>query len=77
MPYTQPSPIIENNKEEYKVESITNIRWHSHQCKLQYQVYWKRYPMSEDSWVDHKDLHAPDALADYIQNSAPAGQTHV
>jgi hypothetical protein len=26
MPYTQPSPIIENNKEEYKVESITNIR---------------------------------------------------
>jgi hypothetical protein len=76
-PYTRPPPIIDNSEEEYEVESITDMRRHGRKRKLQYRVHWKGYPTSEDSWVDHKDLHAPDALADYIQNSAPAGQPNV
>jgi hypothetical protein len=39
MPYTWPPPIIENDEEEYKVESITNMQQHGCQCKLQYQVH--------------------------------------
>jgi len=33
--------------------------------KRQYLVKWTGYPSSEISWVDVKDLHAPELLEEY------------
>jgi hypothetical protein len=61
--YSQPPPELIDGEEEYVVEEIINDR--THRRKKQYLVRWKDYPPSEDSWVDEKDLHAPELLADY------------
>ena len=76
-PFTRPPPIIDG-KEEYEIENILDARHHGRGHKLQYLVHWKGYPHSNDSWIDHKDLHAPDLLKEfYTSNSATAGQTEV
>jgi len=62
MPYTQPSPVINQGEEEYEIESITSDRRFGRSRKKQYLIYWKGYPSSDDLWVDHKDLHAPEIL---------------
>ena len=72
-PFTRPPPIIDN-EEEYKIENILDARHHGRGRKLQYLVHWKGYPHSDDSWIDHKDLHASDLLKEfYTSNSATAG----
>ena len=76
-PFTRPPPIIDS-EEEYEIENILDARQHGRGRKLQYLVHWKGYPHSDDSWIDHKDLHAPDLLKEfYTSNSATAGQTEV
>ena len=72
-PFTRPPPIIDN-EEEYEIENILDARRHGRSFKLQYLVHWKGYPHSDNSWIDHKDLHAPDLLKEfYTSNSATAG----
>jgi len=73
MPFTQPPPIIDS-EEEYEIENILDVQRYSRRRKLQYLMHWKGYPHSDNSWIDHKDLHAPDTLADFmLTNSATAG----
>jgi len=77
MPFTWPPPIIDS-KEEYEIENILDARHYGRRQKLQYLVHWKGYPHSNNSWIDHKDLHAPDVLADFmLTNSATAGRPTV
>ena len=76
-PFTRPPPIIDS-EEEYEIEYIRESRHFGRGRKLQYLVHWKGYPNSDDSWVDHKDLHAPDALTEfYLSNPAAAGRPTV
>ena len=76
-PFTSPPPIIDS-EEEYEIENILDARRHGRGHKLQYLVHWKGYPNSDDSWIDHKDLHAPDLLKEfYTSNSATARRTEV
>src|SRR5580692_10642616 len=68
-PFTRLAPDLIDGKEEYEVESIKDMRkWG---CKVQYLVHWKGYPSADDSWVDHKDLNAPDLLSEFYLS--PAG----
>jgi len=77
MPFTHPPPII-NSKEEYKIKVILDARRKGRGCQLQYLVHWKGYPHSDDSWIAHEDLHAPELLAKFMHsNSATAGQPKV
>jgi len=77
MPYTQPPPIIDS-EEEYKIKNILEAQRFSKKHKLQYLVHWKGYPNSDNQWIDHKDLNAPDLLAEfYLSNSTMAGQPTV
>ena len=70
--------LITDSKEEYEIENILDARWHGRGHKLQYLVHWKGYPHSNDSWINHKDLHTPDLLKEfYTSNSAMAGWTEV
>jgi len=76
-PFIRPPPIIDS-EEEYKIENILDARHYGRRWKLQYLVHWKGYPHSDNSWIDHKDLHTPDALADFmLTNSATAGRPTV
>ena len=78
-PFTRPPPII-NSEEEYEIEAILDARRHGRGRQLQYLVHWKGYPHSDDSWVNHKDLHAPEILKEFLlsnPNSATAGRPHV
>jgi len=75
--FTRP-PLIIDSEEEYEIKNILDARHYGRRRKLQYLVHWKGYPHSDDSWIDHKDLHAPDALADFmLTNSATAGRPTV
>ena len=71
-PYTRPPPVIEEGKEEYEIESIIDSRRHGRGRKWQYLVHWKGYPNSNNSWVNHKDLHAPELLKEYLSHSTTA-----
>jgi len=72
-PFTRPPPIIDS-EEEYEVKAILDVRWKGRGHQLQYLVHWKGYPHSDDSWVAHNDLHAPDILAEFMKsNPASAG----
>ena len=76
-PFTWP-PLIIDSEEEYKIETILDAWQHGRRQNLQYLVHWKGYPHSDNSWIDHKDLHTPDALADFmLTNSAMAGRPTV
>ena len=74
--YSRPTPDLIEGEEEYEVESIRDARRQGRGRKLQYLVHWKGYPASDDSWVDHQDLHAPELLEEYYK-SAAAGRTDV
>ena len=75
--YTRPPPDLIDEEEEYEVESIRDTRRKGRGKTLQYLVHWKGYPSSEDSWVDHKDLNAPELLKEFHNDSATAGRIHV
>ena len=72
-PFIYP-PLIIDSEEEYEIKNILDTRQHGQGCKLQYLIHWKGYPYSDDLWIDHKDLRAPDLLKEfYTSNSATAG----
>jgi hypothetical protein len=67
--YTHPSPIVEEEEEQYEIDAILNARRHGKKKTLQYLVHWKGYPHADDSWVNHGDLNAPDLLKEFYHNS--------
>jgi hypothetical protein len=64
-PYTHPPPIMEEKEEQYEIDAILDMRRYGRKKTLQYLVHWKGYPHADDSWVNHKELHAPDLLKEY------------
>jgi hypothetical protein len=66
--------MIEEGEEEYEIESIIRTKRQGQGKKLQYLVHWKGYPNSNDSWVDHEDLNAPELLKEFYSQSTMARQ---
>ena len=50
---------------EYKVEAVLDMRHYGRKKKRQYLVKWKGYPDSDNEWVDHRDMNAPEAIQEY------------
>ncbi len=63
--YSRPPPDLVNDQEEYEVEKILDSQHHSRKRALQYLVKWKGYPDSDNKWVGHKDVHAPEAIKEF------------
>jgi len=63
--YSRPPPDLVDNKEEYEVEKILDSWQFGRGRKKQYLIKWKGYPDSDNKWVDHKDIHAPDAIREF------------
>ncbi len=72
--YSRPAPDLIDNKEEYKVEKILDTRQFGKGRKRQYLIKWKGYPDSDNEWVDHKDVHAPEAIREFKNSKAASGE---
>ena len=73
--YPCPAPDLVEGEEEYKVERIMDSRHHGREKTLQYLIKWKGYPDSDNEWVSHEDMHAPDAIRDYETHRIKRGVT--
>ena len=65
--FLKPSPDLIDGEEEWEVKQILND-W-TYWCKKQYLVQWRGYALEHNSWVDKSELHVPDLLKDYRQQS--------
>jgi len=74
--YSRPAPDLVNNEEEYEVEKVLDTRQFGRGRKRQYLIKWKGYPDSDNEWVDHKDIHAPEAIREF-ENSRTAQKGHI
>src|SRR6266702_75924 len=74
--YSRPTPDLIDNEEEYEVEKILDTRQFGRGCKRQYLIKWKGYPDSDNKWVDHKDIHAPEAIREF-KDSRTALDRHI
>ena len=74
--FVQLPPDLIKGEKEYKIENIRDARRKPQGWGLQYLIYWKGYPVSNDSWVNYKDLHALELLKQYY-DSATAGRENV
>jgi len=74
--YLRPAPDLVDNEEEYEVEKVLDIRQFGRGRKRQYLIKWKGYPDSDNEWVDHKDVHAPEAIREF-ENSRTAAKGHI
>ena len=63
--YSQPSPDLINDEEQYKVEQIRNHQLHRHSRMLQYLIKWQGYPESDNTWEPADQVYAPDLLQEY------------
>jgi hypothetical protein len=70
-PYTCPQPVIEEEEEQYKINAILDMRKYGKKKTLQYLVHWKGYPHTNNLWVNHKELHAPDLLKEFYHKPPP------
>jgi Chromo (CHRromatin Organisation MOdifier) domain len=68
--HSQPPPELIDGKEEYEVKEIIDYR--TFRRKRQYLVKWLEYPVSENSWVNEKDLHSPQLLQEYLSSRNPS-----
>ncbi len=74
--YLRPTPDLIDNKEEYEVEKILDSWQFGRGRKRQYLIKWKGYPDSDNEWVDHKDIHAPEVIREF-KNSNAASNKHI
>jgi hypothetical protein len=72
--YVRPSPVMEENDEEYEVEYIRDARRHRRGHKLQYLIHWKEYPATDNSWVNYNDLNALELLKEFYKQTPASGQ---
>ena len=73
--YTQPAPEIIDDEPEWEVETIIDDRTWGRWKKKQYKVRWKGYAPAHDSWVDEKDLHAPELIAQFEERRSIKART--
>ncbi len=74
--YSRPPPDLVDDQEEYEVKKILDSWHHGKKHTLQYLVKWKGYPDSDNEWVGHKDVHAPEAIREF-ENSRTALNTYM
>jgi hypothetical protein len=68
--FSRPPPDMIEGQEEYEVESIVAHRQFGRGKKLHYLIKWKGYPASDNTWEPEENVHAPDLILRYRQQSS-------
>ena len=63
--YQHPSVKLVQGVKEYEVEAVLDRHHYGRKKKRQYLVKWKGYPDSDNEWVDHRDINAPEVIQEY------------
>ena len=72
--YERPSAELVQGVEEYEVKAVLDVCHYGRKKKSQYLVKWKGYPDSDNEWVDHTDMHAPEAIKEYEETQKNKGR---
>ena len=65
--FSRPPPDLIGGEEEYEVESIKAHRYFGRNKRLQFLIWWKGYPESDNTWEPADSIHAPDLVKEYKQ----------
>jgi len=68
--FIEPPPDIIEGEPEWEVEQILKERTFGRWKKKQYLIRWKGCSPAHDSWVNIKDLNAPELLVEFEQQPA-------
>jgi len=63
--FLEPPPEILDREPEWEVKKVLKERSFGCWKKKQYLVHWKGYLPAHDSWVNSKNFHTPELLADF------------
>src|SRR6266702_2657885 len=74
--YSRPVPDLVDNEEEYEVKKILDSQQFGRGRKKQYLIKWKGYPDLDNEWVDKRNVHAPEAIREF-ENQSPATKMHI
>jgi Chromo (CHRromatin Organisation MOdifier) domain len=66
--FVEPPPDIIEGQPEWEVEAIVGMRLFGKQKQKQYQIHWRGYPHSNDTWEPEDNVHAPELIAEYLQS---------
>ena len=72
----RPPPDLINNKEEYEIERILDLRVRGCNQWVQYLVKWVGYPDSDNQWLDVDQLTADEAIREF-QQKHPHARVHI
>jgi len=67
--FIKPPPDILEGQSKWEVKKILKERSFGRWKKKQYLMHWKGYSPAHDSWTNSEDLHAPELLADFQNQS--------
>ena len=66
--YERPPPDIINGEPEWEVKKIIKSRFHRQHQDLQFLIWWKGFPPSEDSWVLESEMSALDLIVEFYES---------
>ena len=67
--FLEPPPEVIEGEEEYEVEQVLGQRTHGRWKKKQYLIKWKGYSAAHNSWEPAKNVHAPELVKRYLDQS--------
>ena len=65
--FTEPSPDLIEDHEEYDVEEILDTRLFGWWKKHQYLIKWKGYADAHNSWELEENVNAPELVKEFHQ----------
>ena len=71
--FLEPPPEVIEGEDEYEVEQVLGQRTHGRWKKKQYLIKWKGYSAAHNSWEPAENVHAPELVKRYLDQS----RTHV
>ena len=71
--FLEPPPDVIEGEEEYEVEQVLGQRTYGCWKKKQYLIKWKGYSAAHNSWEPAKNVHTPELVKRYLDQSC----THV